>query len=61
MLNTNNLTTALGLIAAIAEILIEFEYIDKKLGGVILALSLLGWGFLTNNLPTKTEQKRRGK
>lgn len=60
MLNSNNLTTALGLIAGIAEILIEFEYIEKRLGGVILALSLLGWGFLTN-LPTKAEQKWRGK
>lgn len=61
MLNPNNLTTTLGLIAGIAEILIEFEYIDKRLGGVILALSLLGWGFLTNNPPAKTEQKWRGK
>lgn len=60
MLNTNNLTTAFGLIAGIAEILIEFEYVDKRVGGVILALSLLVWGFLTNK-PAKTEKKWRNK
>ena len=58
-MNSNNLTTIFGLIASISEILIEFEYIDQKTGGVIIALSLLGWGFLTNNLPVKIEEKWR--
>lgn len=58
-MNSNNLTTILGLIASTAEILIEFEYIDKRIGGVIIALSLLGWGFLTNKLPLKIEEKWR--
>ena len=58
-MNSNNLTTIFGFIASISEILIEFEYIDKKTGGVIIALSLLGWGFLTNNLPVKIEEKWR--
>ncbi len=58
-MNPNNLTTIFGLIASIAEILIEFEYIDKRLGGVIIAISLLGWGFLTNKLPARIDEKWR--
>lgn len=59
MLNPSNLTTALGLIAGIAEILIEFEYIDKRTGGTILALSLLMWGFLTNKLPAPERRRQK--
>lgn len=61
MLNPNNLTTALGLIAGIAEILIEFEYLDRRIGGTILAFALLAWGFLTNKLQVKTEERWKRK
>jgi hypothetical protein len=59
MLNSNNSTTILGLIAGITEILLEFEYIDRRIGGVIVAFSFLGLGFLSNNSKKKTEDKWR--
>ena len=60
-MNSNNLTTTFGLIASVTEILIEFEYIDKRIGGVIIALNLLGWSYLTNNLQSRIEENWRKK
>lgn len=47
-LTHDDLTTLFALTAGIAEVLIEFEYLDKRIGGVILGVSLAFWGFLTN-------------
>lgn len=47
-LTHDNLTTLFALTAGITEVLIEFEYLDKRIGGAILGVSLVFWGFLTN-------------
>lgn len=60
-LTTDKLTTTLGIIAGITEILIEFDYIDQKIGGVVLGVSLLCWGVLTNKVLPQIEAKWRNK
>lgn len=50
-LTPDRLTTIFALIAGITEVLIEFEYVDKRAGGLILGVSLVFWGFFTNRLP----------
>lgn len=47
-LNFDNSTTILALIAGVTEVLLEFEYVDKRIGGLCLGLSLVFWGTLTN-------------
>lgn len=58
---TDKLTTTLGMIAGITEILIEFDYIDRRFGGVVLGISLLFWGLLTNRTSSEVEAKWRNK
>lgn len=57
----DRLTTLFALIAGIAEILIEFEYLEKRVGGVVLGISLFLWGFLTNKSQKKAENKWKRK
>lgn len=60
-LTTDKLTTLLGIIAGITEVLIEFDYIDRRAGGVVLGVSLLFWGVLTNKTSSQIEAKWRNK
>lgn len=55
----DKLTTFFSLTAGILEVLIEFDYIDKRAGGLALGISLVFWGFLTNNLAFKVEKKSK--
>lgn len=54
---TDKLTTTLGMITGITEILIEFDYIDRRFGGVVIGISLLFWGLLTNKISSQIEAR----
>lgn len=57
-LTSDKLTTFFALVAGISEVLIEFEYIDKRVGGLALGFSLVFWGLLTNNLTIESKIKK---
>lgn len=58
-LTPDKLTTFFALIAGIVEVLIEFKYVDQRIGGLILGISLVFWGFFTNKLTPQTERKSK--
>lgn len=57
-LTPDRLTTFFALTAGIAEVLMEFGYIDERVGGLTLGISLVFWGFFTNKLTFKVANKK---
>lgn len=55
-LTPDKLTTLFSVIAGVSEVLIEFEFLDKKTGGAIFGVSLVLWGAFTNKLSRKMDR-----
>jgi hypothetical protein len=60
-LNPDRLTTIFALIAGVIEVLMEFEYVDKRIGGLCLGLCLVFWGALTNKTTHKNKVMHEGR